>query len=105
MGFTTWWRVKTSGRKKRKRQNAGHESSGRGSTTGFGRTLEDFEVLEVGVFAVNIEFDPGHGHIHYRNEVIALVVLEAKYWRSDRRSPRNLAIEVSLTEYRVKDLA
>jgi hypothetical protein len=61
--------------------------------------------LKVGVFAVNVELDPGHGHIHYRNEVIALVMLEAKYWRSDRRFPRHLAIEVPLTEYRIEDLA
>lgn len=45
---------------------------------GFGRTLKDFEVLEVGIFAVNVELDPGHGHVHYRNKAIALVTLEAK---------------------------
>lgn len=29
------------------------------------RTLQDLEVLEVGVFSIDIELDPRHGHIHY----------------------------------------
>jgi hypothetical protein len=28
------------------------------------RTLEDFEVLEVGVFSVDVELDSRHGNIH-----------------------------------------
>jgi hypothetical protein len=28
-------------------------------------TLQDLKILDVGVFGVDIEFDPGHRHIHY----------------------------------------
>ena len=30
------------------------------------RTLEDFEVLNVQIFRVDVELDLGHGHVHWR---------------------------------------
>lgn len=31
-----------------------------------GHTLENLEVLEVGIFGVDIELDAGHGNVHYK---------------------------------------
>jgi hypothetical protein len=60
---------------------------GRGDCSG--RTLEDFEVLQVGVFTVDVELDPGHGDVHYRNENNRISKSDRKMMgRADRFSSR-----------------
>lgn len=56
--------------------------------TARGRTLEDFEVLQVGVFTVDVELDPGHGHVHC-NEHNRISKSDSKMLgRADRFSSR-----------------
>ena len=40
------------------------------------RTLQNFEVLDVCVFGIDIEFDTAHGYIHYINMSAGLAWLQ-----------------------------
>jgi hypothetical protein len=40
------------------------------------RTLQNFEVLDVSIFGIDIEFDTAHGYIHYMNKSAGLAGLQ-----------------------------
>jgi hypothetical protein len=64
------------------------------------RTLEDFEVLDICVFAFSIELDPCHGNIHCQMINTIPILARGKTYRrycqkSDRRQHCTILLESS----------
>lgn len=65
-------------------------------------TLKDLEILEIGVFGVDIELDTRHGNIHCtRGRRLA----SRRQWSKTSGSLKPASASCSLTKYRIKNLA